>query len=168
MLSYHGAFDLNHSIYRMLRLVERHPEKSMAWNTFRILDYYYLFPHELKHLEWPRSILRFKSKFAYTETKYNRIGNQRHLAYQLELIEDLSARSLASKGFIDAGALQQGALSRTDKAVPADLEAVIQQSDGAEDALVTFLAQNLSQVPLLGEKGLKARSGLLEHRYDAA
>jgi hypothetical protein len=47
MLSYHGAFDLNHSIYRMLRLVEHHPQKSLAWDTFRILDYYYLFPHEI-------------------------------------------------------------------------------------------------------------------------
>lgn len=168
MLSYHGAFDLNHSIYRMLRLLEHHPEKSLAWDTFRILDYYCLFPHELKKLDWPRSIQKFKARFSYAETKYNKISNRRHLFHQLELIEDISARSLASKGFIDADALLRGTLSRTDKSLPADLETVIQRNDDAEDALVTFLAQNLSQVPLFGEKGLKARSGLLEHRYDAA
>jgi hypothetical protein len=108
-----------------------------------------------------------KSRFLYAETKYNRISNRRHLFHQLELIENLSARSLAAKGFVDADALQQVVLARTDRPLPADLEPVIQRNDDAEDALVTFLAQNLSQVPLLGEKGLKARSGLLEHRYDA-
>ena len=167
MLSYHGAFDLNHSIYRMLRLVEHHPEKSLAWDTFRILDYYCLFPHELKQLSWPRSVQRFKSRFLYEETKYNKISNRRHLFHQLELIENVAARSLAAKGFIDADALQLAVLARTDKPLPTDLEPVVQRNDDAEDALVTFLAQNLSQIPLLGEKGLKARSGLLEYRYDA-
>jgi hypothetical protein len=168
MLSYHGAFDLNHSIYRMLRLLDKHPEKSMLWDTFRVLDYYYLFPHEITKFEWTRATMKFKSTLNYAETKYNKIENRRHLAHQLESIEDLSARSLAAKGFVDPAALDQGKLSRTDKLLPVDLKAVIQNSDSGEDALVTFLAQYMSQVPLLGEKGLKARSGLLEHRYDAA
>lgn len=167
MLSYHGAFDLNHCIYRMIRLIEEHPEKSMQVDAFRVLDYYLLFPHELQKPSWPRALSKRAADMNFTETKYNRINSPRHMAHQLELIEDLGAKSLAAKGLLDPGDLERRVLTRTTRLLPSELESLISRGSGREDQLVAFLARDLSQIPLLGDKGLKARSGLLEHRYDA-
>ena len=41
--------------------------------------------------------------------------------------------------------------------------------EGADDAaLIEMLAVEMAAIPLTGGNGLKDRTGLLEHRYDAA
>ncbi len=167
MLVYHPAFDLNHGMFRMLRLLETNPKRQMKWDTFRILDLYYLFPHLLEAARLPRSMTKRKREFGKLGSKYTRVPTPRMFIQQLRGIHEAIARSLAAKGFIDPAEFEEGVLVRTEREIPLDLLRTF--ADAVDDvALVDMLAVEMAAIPLKGSDGLKDRTGLLEHRYDAA
>jgi hypothetical protein len=167
MLVYHPAFDLSHGMFRMLRLLETNPERRMKWDTFRILDFYYLFPHLLEAARLPRSMTKRKLEFGKLGSKYTRVPTPRMFIQQLRGIHESIARSLAAKGFIEPAEFDEGLLVRTEREIPQDL--VCMFADAVDDAsLVEMLAVEMAALPLTGGNGLKDRTGLLEHRYDAA
>jgi hypothetical protein len=166
MLIYHPAFDLSHGMFRLLRMLEVNPNKRLKWDTYRILDFYYLFPHLLINARLPRALLKRKNSYKKAGSKYNRIPAPRTLILQLRGSHELIVRSLIAKGFLDPADFAQGLLSRTARRTPATLENLF---PAAEDfALVELLAVDVAAIPLTGADGLKERTGLLEHRYDAA
>lgn len=167
MLVYHPAFDLNHGMFRMLRLLEANPEHRMKWDTFRILDLYYLFPHLLEAARLPRNMTKRKREFGKIGSKYTRVPTPRMFIQQLRGIHESIARSLAAKGFIEPTEFEEGLLVRTELAIPPELLRIF--ADAVDDAaLVNMLAVEVAAIPLTGGDGLKDRTGLLEHRYDAA
>ena len=167
MLVYHPAFDLSHGMFRMLRLLETNPERQMKWDTFRILDLYYLFPHLLEAARLPRHMTKRKRDFAKLGSKYTRVPTPRMFIQQLRGIHESTARSLAAKGFIERAEFDEGVLVRTDLAIPPELLRMF--ADAVDDAaLVQMLAVDMAAIPLTGGDGLKHRTGLLEHRYDAS
>lgn len=167
MLVYHPAFDLNHGMFRMLRLLEANPEHLMKWDTFRILDLYYLFPHLLEAARLPRNMTKRKRDFGKLGSKYTRVPTPRMFIQQLRGIHESIARSLAAKGFIEPTKFEEGLLVRTEQAIPQELLRMF--ADAVDDAaLVNMLAVEMAAIPLTGSDGLKDRTGLLEHRYDAA
>lgn len=167
MLVYHPAFDLSHGMFRMLRLLEANPKRQIKWDTFRILDLYYLFPHLLEAARLPRTMTKRKREFGKLGSKYTRVPTPRMFIEQLRGIHESIARSLAAKGFIEPAEFDEGLLVRTEREIPTDLLQMF--ADAAEDAaLVEMLAVEMAAIPLTGGDGLKDRTGLLEHRYDAA
>lgn len=167
MLVYHPAFDLSHGMFRMLRLLEANPEHQMKWDTFRILDFYYLFPHLLEAARLPRNMTKRKRDFGKLGSKYTRVPTPRMFIQQLRGIHESIARSLAGKGFIEPTEFEEGLLVRTEQAIPPELLRMF--ADAVDDAaLVNMLAAEMASIPLTGGDGLKDRTGLLEHRYDAA
>lgn len=167
MLIYHPAYDVNHGMFRMLRLLDSNPAQEMQWDTYRILDFYYLFPHLLVSARLPQSMSARKKAFGRLGSAYTRIPSPRQFLRQLEGIHETIARSLAAKGFVEASKLNARLLSRTELPLPASISQSF--SDALSDQLlVNLLAVDLAEIPLTGENGLKRRTGLLEHRYDAA
>lgn len=167
MLVYHPAFDLSHGMFRMLRLLEANPERQMKWDTFRILDLYYLFPHLLEAARLPRNMTKRKRDFGKLGSKYTHVPTPRIFIQQLRGIHELIARSLAAKGFIEPAEFDEGVLVRTERTIPPELLRMI--SDAVDDeGLIHMLAVDIAALPLTGINGLKDRTGLLEHRYDAA
>lgn len=166
MLIYHAAYDINHGIFRMLRLLENSPERNLKWDTFRILDLYYLFPHLIGKARLPRNLLRKKNMFKKQNTQYNNIPTPKIFIQQTQGLHEIIARSLIGKGFLDASAFEHKLLQRTSQHLP---DILLQSFAEATDdqSLVEFLAIDLAAIPLLGTQGLKERTGLLEHRYDA-
>lgn len=166
MLIYHAARDLNHGMFRMLNLIDHCPAKSVAFDTMRILDFYYLFPHLLAEVSLPRHLIARKRKLREFGSKYSRVPSPHLFIQQLRGTMEVVARSLASKGFIEAPALDAASIIRTDQPLPPGISMAIERQLDVEKALVQLLGEELSQVPLLGPGGLKARTGLLEYRYD--
>lgn len=166
MLVYHPAFDLSHGMFRMLRLLEANPERQMKWDTFRILDFYYLFPHLLEAARLPRNMTKRKRDFGKLGSKYTRVPTPRMFIQQLRGVHESIARSLAAKGFIEPAEFDEGVLVRTERAIPPELLRMF--ADDVDDAaLVHMLAVDMAAIPLTGGDGLKDRTGLLEYRYDA-
>lgn len=166
MLVYHPAYDLNHGMFRMLRLLEKHPQKAMKWDTFRILDLYYLFPHLLGDAQWPGSMTKRKREFAKQGSKYTRVPSPKIFIQQIRGSHEAIARSLIAKGFIEPVQFNNGNLVRSPLPLPTALTDAFSSSH--DQVLVDMLATEIALLPLTGTNGLKVRTGLLEHRYDAA
>jgi hypothetical protein len=138
----------------------------MQWDMLRLLDFYYLFPHLLKDVSLPSKLLGQKRYFANQTSKYNRVPAPRLFLRQIEGLQEIAIRSLASKGFIKSDELERGLVVRTDRELPAELMLADKDELPDDQRLLDFVAVGLAEVPLAGENGLKARTGLLEHRYD--
>lgn len=167
MLVYHPVYDLSHGMFRMLRLLEAKADHELKWDTYRILDLYYLFPHLLVDARLPQSMTKRKRDFGKLASKYSRVPSPRMFIQQMRGIHEAVGRSLAGKGFIEPSEYDSGLLRRTDVAIPSDLAEAFAGA-GEDQPLVDLLANELALIPLSGPNGLKDRTGLLEHRYDAA
>lgn len=165
MLIYHPAYDANHGMFRMLRLLTVNPDQAMKWDSFRILDIYYLFPHLLLDARLPPKLTKAKKAAAAGSAKYNHAPSPKIFIQQIAGLHESIAMSLASKGFISESAFKAGLLQRTSKSLPVTVEAAFDDA-ADDDALVRLLAVDLAALPLSGQNGLKERTGLLEHYYD--
>lgn len=166
MLIYHPVYDTNHGMFRLLRLLEVNPERQLKWDTYRILDLYYLFPHLLEDVRFPRAMMKWKRAFSTSGSKYTRVPSPRSFIQQLEGIHESVARSLAAKGFIEPAEFDEKLLVRTEREIPSEL-AESMAGASQDQNLVKMLAIEMAAIPLSGAGGLKERTGLLEHRYDA-
>jgi hypothetical protein len=167
MLIYHPVYDLSHGMFRMLRLLEIKSDHELKWDTYRILDLYYLFPHLLVDARLPQAMTKRKREFSKLASMYTRVPSPRMFIQQMRGIHESVGRSLAAKGFIEPSEYDSGILRRTDAPIPAELaDSFANATD--DKTLVEMLANELAVIPLSGANGLKERTGLLEHRYDAA
>lgn len=167
MLIYHPAYDVSHGIFRMLRLLEVNPKHFLLWDTYRILDIYYLFPYLLSDAQLPRAFTTRKREFGAQKSKYTRAPSPKVFIQQMVGLHESIAASLVSKGFLDAEAFKAKTLKRTDRALP---KSMIDAFNNAvrDQSLVSLLAVDLAAIPLFGHNGLKERTAILEYSYDPA
>ena len=166
MLIYHPVYDVNHGMFRLLRLLNSSPSESMPWDAYRIVDFYYVFPHLLADVGWPRAFNSRKKKYQGGASSYTRIPSPKIFIRQLRGVHETIARSLVSKGYLEPIGDVPMMLKRTQQRLPDRLTDAFVRADQDED-LVELLAVNIAAIPLAGKDGLKARTRLLEHRYEA-
>ena len=166
MLTYHPAFDFYHCIFRMLRLLERLPKTPHELVKLRILDFYLLFPSELKGFEFPRNIQTKKRNFQ-KENIYERIEDPKRILMRLEPFQITACKSLCSHGLIDPKVFDEGKILRTSLPLPESLLAKIGESNLTEPEPIGLLTGPFNNIDLYGKSGLKKRSDLFTYRYDA-
>ena len=166
MLLYHPAFDLNHCNFRLLRLLEALPRDAHELNKLRILDFYLLFPTLLKQVRMPRTAAGDKGMLKKIDVPYERIDDPYRLFLKLEALQRTALKSLASYNIIDAEYLREEKVLRTDKQLPSALVAAITKSNDNKPSVLGLLTGPLFDIEFYGDQGLKARTGLMEHRYD--
>ena len=79
----------------------------------------------------------------------------------------MALRALASREIIDKRKFENGTVIKGEGEYSEQLRDLIEKTNTREEDLVHFLAGLLAEIPLKGDSGLKARSGLMEHRYDS-
>jgi hypothetical protein len=166
MLVYHAALDINHARFRLLYILELHPEHRVIFDLLRILDFYFLFPHLLGNVTLARSMTRQKRAFAERSSKHNRVPSPKLLIRQMQGIHETAVRALMADGFVLPEPFEVQIVQRSATTVPAALEQIFASQPEEERTLASFLATELATIPLNGTNGLKARTGLLEYRYD--
>jgi len=166
MLLYHPAYDLFHCVFRLLRLASALPRIDHEVVRIRILDFYLLFPDQLRDLQFPREFVRYKRQFQALENKYNSIEDPFRIFTTLEPYQSAALACLGAYGFISASALQDGKVRRTEMEIPTGIQVAMAEATNTFPALIELLSGPLASVDLYGKSGLKARSDLFEHRYD--
>jgi hypothetical protein len=165
MLVYHPAFDVYHGVFRALLLLEYTPTKSMPTDTLRIIDLYFVFPYLIADLEFPRGAGAKGRKLAGTASRFNTLPSPRVFLAQTKGLHMVVTAALAGHGLVSTDALKSGIMERTDAEIP---EALLSQARAEDIELAEYLGTKIATVPLLGKHGLKARSRLMEFRYDPA
>jgi hypothetical protein len=166
MLVYHAALDINHARFRLLYILELNPEHQLMFDLLRILDFYFLFPHLLGGVPLARNMTRQKRAFAERSSKHNRVPSPKLLIRQMQGIHETAIRALMADGLVLPEPFELQIVQRSKTPIPSALEEVFASQPEDERALASFLATELATMPLNGPTGLKARTGLLEHRYD--
>ncbi len=166
MLIYHPAFDINHARLRIIELVEYAGRKDIAFDLLRILDFYLLFPHLLADVRLSRGMTRIKRDLAARRNKYNDVPSPKTLIRQMEGIHEAAIRALETSGLVEVPNEQLLTIRRTGTPLPSKLIQIFAEQPDEERDLVKLLTTEVIQIPLNGPDGLKARTGLLEYRYD--
>jgi len=169
-LTFQPALDPFHSVFRLLRL--RHIIKdigSLHRDHVRILDFYLLFPFRVDSIRFQRHDMHFR-KLAREYERSRPYGQQpedRVLFNRMDPIQVAALETLAKHAFIDPEQWKVGEVASTAELLPDSLSTRIEEANTREADLLSFLEVLASKYELLGNDGLKARTGLLEHRYDS-
>ncbi len=170
-LSYQPAFDPFHAAWRLLRLRQDVlPETALPEDHVRILDFYLLFPFRLDAMRLKATHRRFrKLAAAYSEQRpYGELPDDRTLFNRMQSIQTAAFDTLVSKELFDLPEYERGCILATFATLPSDLQGRVSEINEAQSDLVEFLRALATEYELLGPDGLKDRTGLMEHLYDAA
>ncbi len=81
-------------------------------------------------------------------------------------IQDTVYPTLAGTGYLNKELLDKGIIAPSRKGVPQAVQERLADFLSRENELCSFLFEEFAKLSLFGPAGLKARSGLLEYRYD--
>ena len=167
MLTYNQYYDTYHCIFRMLSVLALLTEKQIEFPRLRILDFYFSFPRLVADIQFPRvkGISEIKKNAKSFPVPYEIMPDQRRLFsevgdFQIQAVHILKAKRIIKEN--ESGIIELDEQFFNDKI--ADL---MDSSRFLENEFFEHLVKMIEAIPLLGEKGLKRRTGLMEHRYDA-
>jgi hypothetical protein len=172
MIIYNQAFDLYHTVYRMLQLLT-HFDKSeyIELDRLRIWDFYLLFPnkiHEIKLKRTEKDIKAILSQYIQKkDNPYEVILENRKVFEKIKPYQVSALNSLVSYGIIDKELLQQNRVSIVSKEVLNDYTDKFEELSPREKNLITILTSHFYQITMFGEDGLKSRTQLMVSKYDA-
>jgi hypothetical protein len=167
-LAFQPAYDAFHAAFRFfqLRAILGSP---VELDKYKILDYYLCFPSELAHF-------RFSPKHG----KYRKLGEQYALTNNFEErptghfvlarmrpVQMAALETLEGEGFLSPHLLDELRVSSSAKPTPPEIARRVEYRANNNADLVAAISTLNSDYILVGPNGLKARSNLLEHKYDA-
>lgn len=166
MLLYQQAFDFHHSLFRILLLLESTRGSSVESEKLRILDFYYLFPHEIASVQLTPLQTSLKRKFLQYP-QYEAISNPAKVFYRLEPVFENGLKTLVAAGLVSSESDKKSSkVKLSSEPLPAALKAVITERREKSAELIEFLVGQLLPFPLYGPEGLKARTKLLPSKHD--
>jgi hypothetical protein len=170
MAMYHPMEDSNHCFFRML-LLSYHlfkDAKETSIETFRMMDFYCLFPSALSEVRLPREFAKYKKTLASIDQQFEIIPNKAGLFDRLRHIQNNALGCLVSLGFFDRGKFLDGMVALTNQPIPANIITKISESPIVAEDWFKFLIAAMPNFPSDGKNGWKSRTHLGEFRYDAA
>lgn len=166
MLVYNKAYDLYHTMFRILQITEK-AKNTLEIDKLRILDFYLAFPVELLEI---RSFVGFRKYEKYLNAEkntYERIIDRKRLFFKMESIQTSAIKALISYGLIDPNEYREGTVKRTEASLSEALQTRINNANNENHNLITLITGPLASMNLYGHLGLKERTNLIEFKYDA-
>jgi len=166
MLIYSQAYDLYHTMFRILQIMEMY-KQELEVDKLRILDFYLAYPAELLEI---KSFVGFRKYEKYLKTEsntYERVIDRKRLFFKMEHIQISAMKALISYDLFDAKEFKNGKLQRTDIQLSENLALRINEANEENQNLITLITGPLASMNLYGQLGLKERTNLIEFKYDA-
>lgn len=172
MILYNNAFDLYHTIFRVLHLISKvDATDSIEVDRVRIWDYYLLFPSQIFHIKPRKNEVEFKKNLKQLNiTKanpYQKISDERMTLEKIKPYQIAALNCLASYNIISKDDLLEDKISVLSKELLTEYVKSIGNLSSREKNIITIVTSQFYDISLFGEKGLKSRSDLLESKYDA-
>lgn len=173
MITYNPAFDLYHCLFRMAHIVSRLDDgECFEIDKVRIWDFYLLYPSKTYDIEvLPRKEKEiYKAREQYIEqtaNPYEYHGDNRKLFEWIKSFQVSALSCLVSCGILDKEAYLSGNVCVADRDALAEFVQHAGSFTPRERNVLSFLSLFSRTMPLAGSNGLKARTKLLESKYDA-
>ena len=166
MIVYHPAYDINHCAFRFISLLSDVENYEMNWDSLKILDFYYVFPHLLEQVRLPKNLIANKNTLSRIPLSYETLPNPQRLMFGLSALHNEAARALIARRLIDKDLFLKNIVKLDIYHLPASLAEVIISSQQRKTVWYSLLVNVLAQYPTEGNNGLKSRTNLMEYRYD--
>ena len=172
MITYNPAFDLYHCFFRIAHILQRLEDgECFEVDKIRIWDFYLLFPSKLYEVslrQTEQEIREARKRFVSSKRNpYEYSGDNRKLFEWIKPFQVSALNCLVSCAIINKDAYLE---NRVMVASQEALERFIEQTGNfslQEQNVLSFLSLFSRNMPLSGIDGLKARTKLLESKYDA-
>lgn len=172
MILYNNAFDLYHTIFRLLHLLNKSaPSKRTEVDRLRIWDFYLLFPSQIFTIKPKRHEKEFKDLIKELKIKkenpYQKVYDQRKTLEKIRPYQMAALGCLASYKIIDKELLVEGIVSVTSDEILKSYVNSMGNLSPREINIITIVTSVFYDISLTGENGLKVRTDLIESKYDA-
>lgn len=172
MVVYHQAFDLYHSVYRLLRLLT-HVKRGqfVEVDRLRIWDFYLLFPDKMHSIISSREEVDVKALIrtymSKQENPYETVFDSRKIFEKIRPYQITAIKCLASYGIISKEMLKEDKVSVVSKDLMKDYLSKFEPLSPKEHNAIALLTSHYFLMSMFGPNGLKAKTQLLESKYDA-
>ena len=171
MRTYNPAFDLYHSIFRMANIAAKLEDgESLDVDKVRILDFYLLFPDKVYsiHLHNDEEKLReCRNVIKKQNNPYDYQGDNRKLFEWIKPVQVSALGCLVSCGILDKEKYEDGRVCVSDHEALAAFLLKAGTITVREQNVLAFMSVLSRSMSLTGDDGLKARTELLESKFDA-
>ncbi len=172
MIIYHQAFDLYHTVYRMIQLLGYFRRGDyIEVERLRIWDYYLLFPNKLSKIKLKREEKDIKelinSLILRASNPYEEVMDDRKMFEKIKPYQMTAIKSLASYGIVNKDYLATNRITKISHEILKNYMTKLEKLSKQEENTVKLLTSHFYQMSLYGVYGLKDRSKLLESKYDA-
>lgn len=172
MIMYNQAFDLYHTIFRILQFLNRFDTDSIIEvDRLRIWDFYLLFPnkiHEIRLKQNEGDIRKLRRSYIKKNNNpYNTVFENRKVFEKIKPYQKAAINCIASYGIIDKESLQQSRIVIIDKSILNKYIEELGEMSAKEKNIVSLLTSHFYLMSLFGTDGLKDRTNLMESKYDA-
>lgn len=167
MLMYHPAFDANHCLYRIVSILYATTDQQISWPLLRLLDFYYLFPSQLKNIKpWPSEIRNLKARVLKIPEQFEDLTNPARTFFELESFQKTATLELIAKGVISKSSFDKGIMELEPDSLPSAYTALLETDNFLKSEAFEVITKGLPRTKFNGSNGLKFRSGLMEYIYD--
>lgn len=171
MILYNNAFDLYHSIFRLLHLLDKLEQNQIIEvDKIRIWDYYLLFPNEIYKIKPKRNETNFKRLLKDLNINkinpYQQIYDERKTLEKIKPYQISALNCLASYNIIDKENLLEDQIKIKSIKILKQYSNSIGELSYREKNIISIVTSYFYDISLFGTNGLKSRSNLLESKYD--
>jgi hypothetical protein len=167
MLMYHPAQDVNHCVFRILLILEHTEHEKLNVDVYRLIDFYTLFPSLLKLLKTlPVPVNKCRKTFSEVQEPFESLKNTKRILHELETLQSVAIQNLLAKQLLDIDEYNKGYLKRSSIDLPEVFLGVLNKSNLVSKEWFKALVNEFPKAKFVGGNGLKARTGLMEYRYD--
>lgn len=169
-IAYQEALDPYHTLFRLLRIGSLvGTEQSLVVDVIRIIDFYLLFPFRIQGFRLKPEHRRYRamSKRYEAHKPYGSFPGDRSVFARMTPIQSASLATASHKGIIDPQEWSRERVKFLAFELPKEMGERIASLNAEQEDILEFLSAVITDYPVMGDNGIKARSDLLEHRYDS-
>jgi len=144
--------------------------KPLHRDHVRILDFYLLFPFRIEGIRLTpkhRKYRKLGSKYEMRKPYGDQPDEDGVLFNRMEPMQTAAAETLAARNFLCRSSLDVGIVEASRSHIPPQLASRVAAANEHDADLIEFLEVLAFEYELTGVNGLKDRTTLLDHRYDA-
>ncbi|WP_460428913.1 ABC-three component system middle component 5 [Azotobacter armeniacus] len=136
---YHPAFDANHCLYRIVSILHATSDTQISWPLLRMLDFYYLFPGQLKNIKpWPREMGKLKAQVMKIPDQFEDLTNPARTFFELEPFQKTATLELIAKGVLSKSSFDKGIMELEPDSLPSAYTALLDTDDFLINAAIKF------------------------------
>lgn len=166
-VAYHPAFDPYHTTLRLLQILYYNPLKSYERDRVRMLDFFFVFPQQIKAIRLPKEYRREQGAASERPNPYHFSGTTAIVFSNMASWQDAALRLLLAKGMINRVALEKDDTVMVTGELSPILREIISVRNAGILPRLSFLVDVLDNFPLRGKDGLKDRAGVMSYKYDS-